>query len=125
MANVADNPTTVKPTTVDEYMQGLSPEVREVLAQVREVIAKVVPEGVECISYAIPAIKLNGKLLIHFSGWKEHISLYPIPPASDALTKKLQPYVAGKGTLKFPVDEPIPLALITQITKAHLKRLTS
>jgi uncharacterized protein YdhG (YjbR/CyaY superfamily) len=113
-----------KPTTVDEHLSYLTPEVREVMQRVRMILVSAIPNGEECISYSIPAIKLNGKMVVYFSGWAGHVSMYPIPPASDALTQKMQPYVAGKGTLKFPIDKPIPYLLIKQVAKAHLARVT-
>ena len=74
----------------------------------------------EKISYQIPTITLDGKALLYFSGWKEHISLYPIPPVDEPLSHQLDPYRAGKGTLKFPLKNPIPYDLITHITQAFV-----
>ncbi|MGW7685573.1 iron chaperone [Kribbella sp. NPDC054772] len=78
------------------------------------------PGAGEKISYQIPTITLDGTALVHFSGWKSHIALYPIPPADEPLTAALEPYRSGKGTLKFPLTQPIPYALITRITHAFI-----
>ncbi|HEY3556046.1 MAG TPA: DUF1801 domain-containing protein [Kribbella sp.] len=106
--------------TVDEYIASFPPEVREVLEQVRRTLHAAVPDAGEKISYQIPTITLDGTPLVHFSGWKSHIALYPIPPADDQLTQALAPYRSGKGTLKFPLNQPIPYPLITQIAQSFV-----
>ena len=63
---------------------------------------------------------LNGKYLIYFAGWKNHISVYPVPTGSDEFNRKIAPYIAGKGTLKFPLDKPIPYKLITQMVEIQI-----
>ena len=102
--------------TVDEYIATFPPEVREVLEEVRRTIHAAVPGAGEKISYQIPTITLDGTSLLHFSGWKSHIALYPIPPIDEDVTQ----YRSGKSTLKFPLDKPIPYDLITRIAKAFL-----
>ena len=106
--------------TVDEYIASYPPELREVLEEVRRTIHAAAPGAGEKISYQIPTITLDGTALVHFSGWKSHIALYPIPPADEPLTTALAPYRSGKGTLKFPLTQPIPYALITRITHAFV-----
>ncbi|MFF0341931.1 iron chaperone [Kribbella sp. NPDC004875] len=106
--------------TVDEYIASYPPEVREVLEKVRRTIHAAAPGAGEKISYQIPTITLDGSALIHFSGWKSHIALYPIPPADETLTAALAPYRSGKGTLKFPLDKPIPYDLLTRVTQAFV-----
>ena len=106
--------------SVDEYIESFPAEVQEILQEVRRTVRAVVPESGEKISYQIPAITLDGKALLYFSGWKEHISLYPIPPLDDDLAVAIEPYRSGKGTLKFPVKQPIPYDLITRLTQAFL-----
>lgn len=105
-------------TSVDDYIDSFPPDVQQVLQQVRRTIHNVVPDAGEKISYQIPTITLDGKALMYFSGWKEHISVYPIPPLDDALAAEIEPYRAGKGTLKFPLNKPIPYDLITRLTQA-------
>ena len=106
--------------SVDEYIASFPPDVREALEEVRRTIRAVVPDAGEKISYQIPAITLDGKPLLYFSGWKQHIAVYPIPPVDDTLAHQLVPYRSGKGTLKFPLNKPVPHNLITQLTKAFL-----
>jgi uncharacterized protein YdhG (YjbR/CyaY superfamily) len=111
-----------KPTTVEQHMASLSEEVRQALRQVQATIHEVVPDGEDCISYAIPAIKLDGKVLMFYAGWAHHVSIYPLPPGSPGFEKRLAPFVAGKGTVKFDVSKPIPLKLVADIVRAHIKR---
>ena len=107
--------------SVDEYIGSFPADVQDVLGEVRRTIRAVVPEAGEKISYQIPSITLNGKALLYFSGWKEHISLYPIPPLDDDLAAAIEPYRSGKGTLKFPLNKPVPYNLITSITQAFIR----
>ncbi|MET9276051.1 DUF1801 domain-containing protein [Kribbella sp. NPDC003557] len=101
---------------VDEYIASFPPEVREVLEQVRRTIHAAVPGAGEKISYQMPTITLDGTPLLHFSGWKSHLAIYPIPPIDEDLSE----YQSGKGTLKFPLDKPIPYDLITRLAQAFL-----
>lgn len=107
--------------TVDEYIKTFPDDVQAILEKVRKTIRNVVPEGKEVISYQIPAVKVNGKNLIFFAAWKSHISLYPIPTGTEAFRKEISQYIAGKGTLKFSLDKPIPYELIKKITTVSLK----
>ena len=116
MIDMAEN----KYASVDEYIEAFPPDVQAVLQEVRRTIRAVVPDAGEKISYQIPTITLDGKYLLYFSGWKEHIALYPIPPLDEALATELAPYRSGKGTLKFPLKKPIPYNLITRLTQAFL-----
>ena len=106
--------------SVDEYIASFPAEVQAILEQVRSTIHAVVPGAGEKISYQIPTITLDGKALMYFSGWKNHISLYPLPPLSDDLATEVDPFLSGKGTLKFPLTKPIPYDLITRLTKAFV-----
>ena len=106
--------------TVDEYIASFPAEVREVLDEVRRTIHAAVPNADEKISYQMPTITLDGTSLLHFSAWKTHLAIYPVPPTDPALTKALTPYHSGKGTLKFPLNKPIPYDLITRLTEAFV-----
>ncbi len=107
--------------SVDEYIASFPADVQEILRQVRETIRAVVPESGEKISYQMPTVTLDGQSLIHFSAWKHHLSIYPIPPADDALAQELEPYRSGEGTLKFPLKKPIPYNLIARIAEAFVE----
>jgi len=101
--------------TVEEYIGSFPEDVQAVLREVRRRILSVVPEAGETISYQIPAMTLNGRNLVHFAAWKHHVSLYPVPDADPALAAELAPHLAGKGTLRFPLDQPIPGGLIERV----------
>jgi uncharacterized protein YdhG (YjbR/CyaY superfamily) len=106
--------------SVDEYIGTFPKDVQKILEEVRRTIKAAAPYAREKISYQIAAFELNGKNLIHFAGWKNHISMYPIPSGSEAFNKEVSKYAAGKGTLQFPLDKPLPLRLITKIVKLRI-----
>ena len=106
--------------SIDEYIASFPDEVQKILEEIRATIKAAAPEAEEKISYQIPAFELNGRNLIHFAGWNRHISMYPIPAGDEAFEKKISQYVAGKGTLKFPLDEPVPLELIGEVVKVSI-----
>src|SRR5688572_6706824 len=101
-------------STVDEYIASFAPDVQRTLESVRAAIRAAVPGTEERISYGIPTFTLDGRYVVYFSGWKRHVSVYPIPDveADTELAEQIAPYQAGKGTLKFPLDKPMPLELI-------------
>ena len=106
--------------SIDEYIAACPEESHAYLRQVRKLIRALVPDAKEKISYQIACFELNGKNLIHFAGWKKHVSLYPVPAGDEAFERQIEPYMAGKGTLKFPLDEPLPVKLVEKIVKLHL-----
>ncbi|MBE0671391.1 MAG: DUF1801 domain-containing protein [Anaerolineales bacterium] len=106
--------------SIDEYIGSCPPESRAYLKQIRKLIHSLVPDAKERISYQIAAFELNGRNLIHFAGWKKHVSLYPVPAGSEAFERQIAKYVDGKGTLKFSLDEPLPIQLIERVIKLHL-----
>lgn len=102
--------------TVDGYLKAQPPATRRLLRLVRQTIRSAVPEAVELISYRIPAYKLNGKVVVYFAGWTHHYALYPVTPAVvEACRDDLAPYEVGKGTIRFPLDQPVPVELIARI----------
>ncbi len=107
--------------SIDEYIAACPPESRAYLHDIRKLIQSLAPDAKEKISYQIACFELNGTNLIHFAGWKKHVSLYPVPAGSEAFERQVESYVDGKGTLKFPLDEPLPIKLIGRIIKLHLK----
>ncbi|MEW6240058.1 MAG: DUF1801 domain-containing protein [Chloroflexota bacterium] len=106
--------------SVDEYIATFPDETQRLLEEVRAIIRTAAPDAREKISYQIAAFELNGKNLIHFAGWKNHISIYPIPSGSDAFDQEIAPYADGKGTLKFPLDKPLPSKLIERVVRLHV-----
>jgi uncharacterized protein YdhG (YjbR/CyaY superfamily) len=104
--------------SVAEYLATLPKETRTVLERVRTIIRKAVPKGEEGISYQIPTVKLDGRAVIYFAGWKEHYSVYPATEGVvTALERELAGYELSKGTIRFPLSEPVPVALIARIAK--------
>lgn len=102
-------------STVDEYLAGFDASIGDVLDRVRALIREALPGAVEGIAYGIPSYAVGGRNLVHFAGWKLHISIYPIPKGDEEFAAAIAGYVSGKGTAKFPLDRPIPEALISRL----------
>src|SRR5262245_26385019 len=105
------------PKTIDQYIAGFPGEVQEILEKIRMTIRKAAPKAEEKISYQMPSFTLNGSYLIYFAAYKKHIGLYPAPRGDEKFKKELSAYEGGKGTVRFPLDQPIPYGLITRIVK--------
>jgi uncharacterized protein YdhG (YjbR/CyaY superfamily) len=103
------------PTTIGDYIDSFPADVQEILEEVRGRIRNAVPTADETISYGIPTFTLGGRYLVYFAGWKRHISVYPIPAGDATFEREIEPYRAGKGTLKFPLSGPIPYDLIERV----------
>ncbi len=103
--------------TVDEYLANFSGETLKSLTKVRSIIKNAAPEAVELISYGIPTFKLSGKNLVHFAGYEAHIGFYPGSAPIAVFADKLGGYETSKGTVRFPLDKPIPYDLIKEITE--------
>jgi uncharacterized protein YdhG (YjbR/CyaY superfamily) len=103
--------------SIDEYIASFPEETQKILEELRSVIKAAAPDAKEKISYQIPTLELNSRNLIHFAAWKKHIGMYPIPAGSEAFEKELSQYADGKGTLKFPLNKPLPLKLIREIVQ--------
>lgn len=101
--------------TIDEYIALFPPDVQAILEKVRQTIRKAAPEAVEAISYQMPTFKLNGRNLVHFAAWKSHLGFYALPSGHAAFQKELSKYKGAKGSVQFPLDEPIPYDLIKKI----------
>ena len=108
--------------SVNEYIESQPEAVQRVLKRVRSTIRKAMPEAEEVISYQIPAYKLHGRPVLYFAGWKHHYSLYPsTAPVVAAFKDDLAPYEISKGTIRFPLSEPVPVPLIAGIAKLRAK----
>ena len=108
--------------SVDEYIATHPEDVQSILQLVRRTIRKAVPDADEVISYQIPAYKLAGGRVLYFAGWKQHYSLYPATDGLVAAFKdELAPYKVTKGTIRFPLSEPVPVKLIERIAKFRAK----
>ncbi|MGE5464878.1 MAG: iron chaperone [Syntrophothermus sp.] len=108
------------PTTIDEYIAEFPQEVREILQKIRKTIHEAAPEATEKISYQMPTFYLNGNL-VHFAGFKEHIGFYPVPTGIEKFKKALSVYKQGKGSVQFPLDQPMPYELIGKIVKFRVQ----
>lgn len=109
-----------KAKTIDEYISRFPESVRKIMEQIRMTIHKTAPGIEETISYQIPAFKHNG-YLVYIAAYKNHIGLYPAPLGVAELEPAIAPYLNGKATLRFPLDQAIPYALIRKIVKYRLK----
>jgi uncharacterized protein YdhG (YjbR/CyaY superfamily) len=110
------------PTSVDEYLAALPEERRAALGELRQTIKAAAPEATETIAYQMPAFRSHGgQFLVSYAAFKAHYSLFPASEAVvEALGEELTPYLAGKGTIRFPADERIPAAVVTRIVKVRL-----
>lgn len=101
---------------VDEYMAQLPDDRRAVMEQLRSTIRSAAPDASEAISYNMPAFRLGGRFLVSYEAFKRHYSLFPWSDAMvDEIGEEMKPYAVGKGTIRFPADEPIPLELVARI----------
>jgi uncharacterized protein YdhG (YjbR/CyaY superfamily) len=106
--------------SVDEYISSADPKAKKALKEIRKTIRSPAPKAEEVISYQIPGYKYHG-MLAFFAAWKDHISFYPAPWGAKGLEKEMSLYKGSKGTIKFPFDKPMPLALIKKMVKHRIK----
>jgi uncharacterized protein YdhG (YjbR/CyaY superfamily) len=107
-------------TTIDEYIHSFPPEIQEILFELREAVRSAAPNAEEKISYRMPAFYFKG-VLVYFAAFKNHIGLYATPTANPEFQKELSRYKTGKGSIQFPIDEPLPLKLICKIVKFRVQ----
>ncbi len=107
--------------TIDEYISTFPEDVQSVLERMRQTIRKAAPEAAEAISYQMPTFKLNGKNLVHFAAWKNHLGFYPTPSGTKAFGKDLSPYKGSKGAVQFPLSKPIPFDLVEMIVAFRVR----
>ena len=110
--------------TIDEYIAKFPEQTRERLQKIRQIVSKAAPLAVETISYGIPTFK-QGINLVHFAGYKRHIGFYPTPSGIEAFQQELSEYEVTKGTIKFPLDKPIPYDLIKKIVDFRVQEVTT
>jgi uncharacterized protein YdhG (YjbR/CyaY superfamily) len=108
------------PKNIDDYVDRFPDEVQQLLRKMRLTIGRAAPQAKETISYRIPTFTLYGNL-VHFAAHKNHIGFYPTPSATTAFKKELSAYKGAKGSVQFPLDEPLPLALVSRIVKFRVK----
>jgi uncharacterized protein YdhG (YjbR/CyaY superfamily) len=103
--------------TINEYIAAFPPEVQEKLQGIRAVIRRAAPDSEEAIRYGIPTFRLAGNNLVHFAAFKDHLSFFPTPSGVAKFREELSSYKMSKGTIQFPLDEPVPYDLVERITQ--------
>jgi len=106
--------------TIEEYIDTFPEDVRTILDELRQTIKEAAPEAEETINYQMPTFALHGNL-VHFAAFKNHIGFYPTPSGIEAFKKELSPYKGAKGSVQFPIDQPLPLPLIRKIVEYRVK----
>ncbi len=106
--------------TIEEYIADFPKDIQKILEELRATIRKAAPEAEETINYTIPTFTLNGNL-VHFAAAKNHIGFYPAPSGIKAFEEELSVYEGAKGSVKFPLDKPLPLSLVSKIVKFRVK----
>jgi uncharacterized protein YdhG (YjbR/CyaY superfamily) len=109
------------PKDIDEYIAAFPKNVQEILQQIRSTIRKTAPDAEETISYQMPTFNYKGNYLVYFAAYKNHIGFYPAPTGNADFKEALSLYGAGKGTLKFPLNKPIPFDVIRKVTEFRMK----
>ena len=104
------------PQNIDEYIANFPKDIQEILQELRTTIREAAPDAVEAISYQMPTFRLKGNL-VHFAAYKNHIGFYPTPSGIEKFKKELSVYEGAKGSVKFPIDQPLPLDLISNIVR--------
>ena len=110
----------IKPTDVDSYIATFPPQTQALLEQIRAIIRKAAPEATEGIGYGMPAYKQDGAL-VYFAGYQHHIGFYPTASGIACFQQELAGYKSSKGAVQFPLDQPLPEALITTIVRFRVK----
>jgi uncharacterized protein YdhG (YjbR/CyaY superfamily) len=114
------NSATRKVASIDDYISTFPEDAQSILKKMRKTIQDAAPDAEETISYRIPTFTLNGNL-VHFAAFKDHIGFFPTSSARIAFPKELSKYKGGKGTIQFPLDQPIPYDLVRKIVKYRVK----
>ncbi|MBN1369735.1 MAG: DUF1801 domain-containing protein [Dehalococcoidaceae bacterium] len=109
---------------IDAYIQTFPPHVQEILQKIRQTVKKAAPDAAEAIAYQMPTFRLDGNL-VHFAAHKNHIGFYPTPSGTEAFKQELAQYKGGKGSIRFPLDKPIPYNLIEKIVRFRVAENSS
>ena len=116
---------TTKPQTIDEYLATLRSDKRAALEKLRKAIKAAAPKAEECISYQMPGFRLNGRMLVSFAAWANHCAFYPGSYPLEVHQKELKKYETSKGTLRFPIDRPLPSSLVRKLVQARIEQNTA
>jgi uncharacterized protein YdhG (YjbR/CyaY superfamily) len=112
-------------TSIDQYIAGFPATTQKVLEELRALVRDSAPGAVETISYAMPTFDLNGRHLVHFAGYEKHVGFYPIPSGIEAFKKELEPYKQGRGSVQFPLNQPLPTDLIRRMVAFRVEENTA
>lgn len=110
------------PKSIDEFIAGYPRDVQVILQQIRTTITKAAPDAEEAIKYQIPTFVLNGNL-VHFAAFKNHVGFYPTSSGIEEFKEALSPYEGGRGSVRFPINKPMPLSLIDEIVKFRVREV--
>ncbi len=113
---------TTTPKNIDEYIEGFPPNVQESLRKIRAIIREVAPDAQEALKYRIPTFVLHENL-VHFAGFQNHIGFYPTPSTVEAFSRDLAGYESAKGSVQFPLSNPIPFSLIKRMVEFRAKQV--
>lgn len=108
------------PRNIDEYIAGFPPDVQEILEQIRAAIREAAPDAEEAIKYRMPTFVLNENL-VHFAAFKNHVGFYPTPSGIEKFKDELSSYEGAKGSVRFPMDDPMPLKLIKRMVASRVR----
>lgn len=108
------------PTSIDEYIANFPEHIQAILQKIKKIVHETAPEAQEKISYQMPTFTLHGNL-VHFAAFKNHIGFYPTPSGTEKFKKEIASYKTAKGSIQFPLDQPIPYELITKIVQFRVK----
>lgn len=114
---------TKTPTTIDEFVEPFPAEVQEMMQKIRQLVHQLAPTVTESISYGIPTFKLKEKNLVHFSAYQKHIGFYPGESGIANFVDELSPYKSAKGSVQFPLSQPIPYDLIQRIVEFRIEEM--
>ena len=109
--------------TIEQYINAYPEDIRDILRKIRQTIRKAAPQAIETLSYRIPTFDLNGRHLVHFAAFRNHIGFFPTSSPIAVFKKELAGYKTSKGTVQFPLDKPIPYDLITTITAFRVREV--
>ncbi len=114
-----------KVSNIDDYISKFPKQTKDILEEIRTIVNVMVPDAEEFISYGIPTFRLNGKNLVHFAGYEHHIGFYPTSTGIDAFRSEISKFKHAKGSVQFPLDDPIPYELIRKMVRFRIEEIIS
>ena len=116
-----------KPASVEAYLESLAPSAREVVEAMRATARAAAPDAAEVVAYDMPALRLGGRFLVSYAAYRRHFSLFPWNPyvIAEVGEAALRPYMAGRGTIRFPAAQPVPLDLVRRVVEARVKQVSA